>query len=224
MNWFSDEHREIYSRAFTALKKDVTTVGNSLVSTTNYYLTDGYNRVKNKIRDYQVTGEPNNSFGDDPNVSNPYYNSRGDNQNNKNDDVTIGEVNWIGKKQTDEKDQEESISDETDDSVVRMGQIYPDVLVELHKELKHIKRLYVVDEYSNKRLVKGKISSYDYINRIVHGWFSYENRDKKYKWYPTEKLYTSYRQSSPRILTPLDNVMFRYGEDGYKPYRYHPLL
>jgi hypothetical protein len=110
-----------------------------------------------------------------------------------------------------------------------MGKIYPDILIELHLEKKYLTKIYVMDNEGNKKRITGKISSYDYIDKIINQWFVYNcnndsNNSKKYHWYPKEELYTVFRETNNGKLYPMDNVIFQYNSRKYEPHYYHPLM
>jgi len=46
MSWFSDDHKNLYSKALSALYDDVKTASNSLIDTTGNVLILGYNKIK----------------------------------------------------------------------------------------------------------------------------------------------------------------------------------
>ena len=204
MSWFSDEHQMLYSKALGALYEDVKSASSSLMDTTGKVLSSGYEKIREGAdyldrRYYKVPPENDNN-GDNERIGNPYY------------------------EYSTEEPSEIDLSDDTDNYLVEMGKTYPDILVKLNKNNSSINRIWVIDEEGNKKQVRGKIASYEYVNKIIHQWFEYVKRDERgHKWYPTNELYTAYRNSSDR-MNSMDNVIFRYGQSGYKPYHYHPLF
>ncbi len=230
MSWISKEHKKLYSNAFSALYEDVKTASGSLMDTTGKLLTTGYEKVKETAEyvDKKIHNNDSNENIDSDNIE-------GDND----DTDVFGE------------------SDDTDDYLVQMGKIYPDVLIKLNRKNNNLSKIWVIDNEGNKKRITGKIASYDYINTIIHRWFRYEKKldsnsidgnsidgnksndnnsnatnatnatngtNATYKWYPTEELYTAYRQTTPRMLNPIDNILFRYTRDDYQPHYYHPLI
>ncbi len=110
--------------------------------------------------------------------------------------------------------------DTTDEIISNMN--FPEVLIKLSTN-GYICRIWVIKD-GVKTKITGKISSYKHVNDVIHTWFNYEEKEKKWKWYPTTELYTSYRSCTPRILSPIDYVVFKNTPDGYQPYPYHPLI
>jgi hypothetical protein len=194
MNWFSDEHKNIYSKAFSALCEDVKHASGSVWENTKTAVSVGYEKIKEGA-DY---------------IDRKYHDVSEETDDKYNSDEDTSEYN--------------ECTEETDEYIKEIGKVYPDVLVKLHRRNSSVVKIWILDNDGNRKLVRGKIASYEYINNIIHTWFTYENRDKtKCKWYPTNQLYTEYRSSSNK-LNPIDNVLFRYTQDGYKPYHYHPLF
>lgn len=103
---------------------------------------------------------------------------------------------------------------EIDENLIEIGKSFPNVLIKLHKNEAHIVKIYIIDD-SELKPIKGKIDSYPYISKIIHEWFIYENN----KWYPTEDLYTEYRNLSSK-LCPMDKIIFKYQNQEYKPNHY----
>jgi len=185
MNWISDEHKRLYSQAFSALYQDVKTSSLSIINKSKTLINDGYETAKKYYYD----------------MSDDDYDSNNDNSIN---DISNND-NFI------------------DDKLVEMGDFYPDVLVILHREKHYLCKIYVIDDKGHKIPIKGKIHSYKYIHNIIDKWFIYQKFEAGYKWLPTEELYTAYRGSSS-MLSPIDNILFRYGRNEYYPQRYHPLI
>jgi len=129
--------------------------------------------------------------------------------------------------------QEDSNSDNDDDQINNNGNDlesdndsdsdgnhdgnYPNVLITLDKNKHYIRKIYIIKN-GQKEIVSGKISSHKFINDIIHKWFRYELENNS-KWYPTEELYTSYRESS-KVLNPIDNILFKYRKGIYYPRKY----
>ena len=207
MSWFSDEHKTLYSKALGALYDDVKDGASVLIDTTGKLVSTGYKRVREgadyldrRYHDVPPGNKNNDNNGDDGRPENPYY------------------------EYSTEEPSEIDLSDDTDNYLVEMGKTYPDILVNINRNHSSIIRIWVIDEEGNKKQVRGKIASYSYVNKIIHRWFEYAKRDERgHKWYPTNELYTAYRNSSAR-MNSMDNVVFRYGQSGYKPYHYHPLF
>jgi len=200
MSWISKEHKTIYFKAFSALYKDIKTASGSLIDTTGNLLSAGYEKVRDGAEYIdKKLHEDDDSF---EGVNNPIYESR------------------------DDSDYEIDNSDDTDDCLVQMGKIYPDVLINLNSKHNNLNRIWIIDGAGNHKRIKGKIASYEYVNTIIHNWFRYEKSvdSDRYKWYPTEDLYTAYRDSTPRKLNPINKIIFRYDKSGYQPYPYHPLF
>ena len=198
MSWFSDEHKNIYSQAFGALYDDVKNGTSSLMDTTGKLLSTGYEKIKETV----------NNIDDNNNTPCP----------------TVDECVASDECEMTEIDMTE---DTTDEYLLELEKMYPDVLIKLNKTYTNIIKIWIVENNNKLKQVRGKIESYPYINKIIHKWFIYEKRDEKinrgYKWYPTDEMYTAYRESSSR-LNPMDNIVFRYGQQGYRPYYYHPLF
>ena len=204
MSWFSDEHKKIYSKALGALYEDVKSVSSSLIDKTGKVIVVGYNKIKESA-DYldKRYHEVDQSEMDESDVSEP---------NEPSEPIDPSEPSEIDQ------------SEETDESLVEMGKIYPDILVKLHRNHNNIIRIWIIDTNGDKKKITGKISSYPYVDQIIHKWFEYINKNSRgFKWYPKNELYTAYRDSS-HLLNPMDNIIFRYELYGYKPYHYHPLF
>ena len=208
MSWISKEHQSLYSKAFTAFYDDVKTASNSLIDKTGKILSTGYDKVKEGA-DY-VDKKWHKDDSSDDNSSHR--------KNNK-PDKTNNPVYYS----VEDSDAEIDNSDDTDDYLVQMGEIFPDILIKLNSKNNNLCRIWIIDGEGNRKRVNGKIASYDYINKIIHKWFTYEKIKESdlYKWYPTEELYTAYRDSTPRKLNPLNIIIFRYERTGYKPHPYH---
>ncbi len=203
MSWFPDEHKKLYLKALGTLYEDVKDGTSVLIDTTGKVLSSGYEKIREGAdyldrRYYKVP--PANKYEEKESTENPYY------------------------EYSTEEPSEIDLSDDTDNYLVEMGKTYPDILVKLNKNNSSINRIWVIDEEGNKKQIRGKIASYEYVNNIIHRWFEYVKRDERgHKWYPTNELYTAYRNSSA-MMNSMDNVIFRYGQSGYKPYHYHPLF
>lgn len=184
MSWISDEHKRLYSQAFSAFCKDAKTTSLSVIDKTKTIVISGYEIAKKILEDPHTpdTCDDHEDF-----------------DNNSVDD------NFVN------------------DKIAEMGDFYPDVLISLHREKHYLCKIYVIDDNGHKLPIKGKISSYKYIQDIIDKWFIYQKIESGYKWMPTEQLYTSYRESSS-MLRPIDNILFRYGRNEYHPQRYHPLI
>ncbi len=199
MSWFSDEHKKLYTQALGALYEDVKSGASALVDGSGKLIINGYG----KIRDGVV------------------YLDKKYNSEDTNKKVTIDSP----KKNTTENDTSEiDISEDIDDYLIEIGNTCPDVLVRLNKDHNHIMKIWVIEDNGILKPVRGKIESYQYISKLIHKWFIYESRNNLgCKWYPSEDLYTAYRNSSSR-LNPMDDIVFRYTQQGYKPFHYHPLF
>lgn len=206
MSWFSEERKKLYSKALGALYEDVKTASSSLLDTTGKVIVTGYEKIKEGAdyldRRYHDVPDYPESHNNNNHHPNNYYDEQPD----------ISETDDIDG------------SDDTDDYLVEMGTIYPDILIRLNRNHYNISKIWVLDNDGNRTRIRGKIASYAYVDNIIHRWFEYENKNERgHKWYPTNELYTVHRKSSTR-LNPIDNVIFRYGKEGYKPYHYHPLF
>lgn len=104
---------------------------------------------------------------------------------------------------------------DTSDNNIIINSEYPDVLIRISKK-KYINGIWLIID-NNKQKVTGKISSYPHISVIIHKWFRYNSVDDKYHWYPTLDLYTKYRESTPRELKVMDNILFKYDGTDYVP-------
>jgi hypothetical protein len=196
MSWFSDEHKKIYSQALGALYEDVKSCTNAVVDGTGKLISTSYE----KIRDGVIYLDKKYNTEDLEETSNNQV------KNINDSDIDI------------------DISEDTDDYIVEMGKMFPDILIKLNKNHTYIAKIWVIENNGTLKPVRGKIESYQYINKLIHKWFAYETKNSRgYKWYPTNELYTAYRNSSNR-LTPIDDIIFRYTEQGYKPFHYHPLF
>lgn len=143
----------------------------------------------------------------------------------------IKESEYIGNyyktdKNSDNKNNDEEENKDQDEQIenIIIDEKYPDVLVEFNRKYNNISKIWIFDNKRNKIRVSGKISSYQYINEIIHKWFIYEKSNKdddRYKWYPTEELYTICRGNT-RILNPIDNIIFKYQINKYVPHHYVP--
>lgn len=205
MSWFSDEHKKIYSQAWGALYEDVKSGSSVLMNNTTKILSTGYEKIKEGVT---------------------YL----DKKYNTNDHTPSGNpssVNNLNKHSENNMDDSEvDISEDTDDYLVEIGKMTPDILIKLHKTHSNIIRIWIIEKDGTHKPVKGKIDSYPYISTLIHRWFVYENRsldNKIVKWYPTDDLHTEYRNLSNR-LSPMDDIIFRYTQSGYKPFPYHPLF
>ena len=205
MSWFSDEHKRLYSQALGALYEDVKTGTSALVDTTGKLVSTGYEKIKEGVV-----------------YLDKKYNTAPDQPNNTNKNKRVDEtVNDSANESVNES--EIDMSEDTDEYILNVGKVYPDILIKLSKRHTNIIRIFIIEANGTHRPVKGKIESYPYISQLIHQWFVYESRNERSKWYPTDNLYTEYRKSSNR-LSSMDDILFRYNYDGYKPFPYHPLL
>lgn len=203
MSWIPDEHKRLYSQAFSALYQDVKATSSSIINKSKELAVNGYETIKKYYHDDPNGYDDWNCDSDsaDPNVYDDSWNYVNTNlDNNSADDNSNFNI-----------------------KIAEMGDFYPDVLVILHREKHYLCKIYVIDDKGHKISIKGRISSYRYIHNIINKWFIYQKFESGYKWLPTEELYTAYRESSS-MLSPIDNILFRYGRNEYYPQRYHPLI
>ena len=193
--WFSDDHKNLYSRALGALYDDVKNASSSLMDTTSKVLVSGYEKIKTTA-DY---------------LDKRYHDDGSNNTNSNN-------TNFKSDYSTEEPSDIDN-SEDTEDYIIEMGKIYPDILIKLNKNHFNINKIWVLSE-RRRILVRGKIASYPYVNNIIHEWFEYKTiNERGHKWYPTNELYTAYRESSRRLAF-IDNILFRYSLGGYKPHHW----
>ncbi len=219
MSWFSEDHKKLYFKALGALYDDVKTVSSSLMDTTGKVLVSGYEKIKTTAdyldkRYHNVETEMDNPLNPLTNPLNPLTS----NQNTPNPYINFS-YDYSTEEPSDMDNSDET--SEINDYIVEMGKISPDVLIKLNKNHSNINKMWVLND-GERILVRGKIASYPYVNTIIHEWFEYKSTDERgSKWYPTDELYTTYRNSS-RKLVPINNILFKYGREGYKPQQYHP--
>jgi len=203
MSWFSEEHKKIYSQAWSAFYDDLKSASNSIISTTGKYVNTGYEKI--------VEGA--NYLDKKYNTSSPDNNNNNEHNDHEHNISNISEISDINLSNIDDYD-----------TMDHIDMIYPDVLIKLHKTLRNITKIFVLKD-GKMELLKGKIDSYKYVAKIIRQWFIYERKNNtNMKWYPKDELYTAYRESSTRLGT-MDDILFRYDHvGGYLPYHYHPLL
>lgn len=202
MDWIPIKHKDLYYKAAGALYEDAKTLSASLLDTTGKVISNGYEIVKENVNYIDKKWHES----DESESKNPLLS---DSDNYESEDY----------------ESDTYLIDETDESLVSMGRVYPDILIELYPEKKYLSKIYVMDNEGNKNRITGKISSYDYIDKIINQWFVYDNdKTKKYHWYPKEELYTAFREYSGGKLYPMDNVIFQYYNGRYEPHYYHPLM
>jgi len=207
MSWFSDEHKKLYTQALGALYEDVKSGANAIVDGTGKLITSGYG----KIRDGVVYLDKK---------YNTEYTDKKCNSEDIDKNVVVDSKKIINENETSEID----ISEDTDDYLLEIGKTCPDVLVKLNRDYNHIVKVWVIEKDGTFKPVRGKIESYQYISKLIYKWFIYESRNNLgCKWYPSDELYTAYRNSSNR-LNSMDDIVFRYTQQGYKPFHYHPLF
>lgn len=187
MSWFSDEHKNLYSQALSALYDDVKIISTNAIDTSGKLMHTGYEKIKETVN-Y---------------IDKKYHQDSSDDNDNS------------------ESDNEIDITDDTDDYILEVGKMFPDILIKLGKN--RISKIWIIENDGTLKPVRGKIDSYEYISVLIHRWFVYTSNDNNYGWYPTDDLYTVYRESSSR-LNNMDEIVFKYGYNGYKPYHYNPLL
>jgi len=197
MNWISEDHKNLYSKAASAFYSDLKKGTGILINNGEKAASVGYEKVIEGINYFK---DPDKTKKDNK-IDNPYY---------------IDSIEDII-----EDEFEDSIdnTENTDDSdyINQLGKINPKVLIILGKN-NEIKKIYIINGEKLTQ-IRGKIASYDYINTIIFQWFRYE---KNCKWYPKTKLYTSYRQNGSK-LEHMDKIVF-INDNGYYPHPYHPLI
>jgi len=212
MSWIPDKHRKLYTAAASAMYIDLKTATKNIVEKTSDLIATGYEKIKDKYNNNNVSTNNINS----------------DNLSDDNIDIDISE----------------NISNEyNDDPIVIFtnNQIRSrpdsDVLIKINKKHKNITKIWSIDSNGIKTQIKGKISSYEHINNIIHEWFVYENKiqsdseeDKirtssnsreyktSWKWYPTLELYTKYRELSNGVLQQIDMILFKQRNGKYLPF------
>ena len=201
MNWITNEHKRLYRKAASAIYQDIKTGGSSLMDTTGNIISIGSEKIKDGIEYIDQTLKDKSS-----------------------EEGSSGEGSGEEGSGEDGSDEEGSIEEgsSTDEYILSMEKDYPNVLVKLDKKHKYIKKIFIIDLEGNKKLVKGKISSYEYVDKIIHQWFIYQEKEPQTvcKWYPTTELYTEYRNSTPTLIFPIHEILFEFKNNIYAPHQY----
>ena len=182
----SDEHKKIYTDAINALSQDIKIISSRLIDRTGNVLAVGYDATIDLIGSIPaawITPFKTRFWKSQETIP-----INGGSENADGEDIF-------------------DLSDEIDATLLTVST--PDILVILRK--KYISRVYVFDECGSKKLVKGKIIEYPYINEAIHEWFklSASEGNIKWRWYAKDKL----------DITEETEVLFRYSPTGYYPFR-----
>jgi hypothetical protein len=228
MSWIPAKHRKLYTAAATALYIDLKTVTKNIVTKTSDIISTGYEKIKDNY----------NTFGD----SSPPLDKKINSDMNIASDMNIDSDSICSS----EEFSINSVLGEDFISRTDFNEFYndgPEVLIKINRKRKNITKIWII-ENGVKTQIKGKISSYPYINNIIHNWFVYENKirsrsnsqedkinsqdktedktlEDKWRWYPTLELYTKYRESSNGVLKQIDMILFKQFNGTYLPFSYN---
>lgn len=204
MSWFSDKNNKLYKDALTALYDDSKTLSLLALDKTKTIIVSSYDKVKDGINYLDKKYHEDSSNNEDSSDSN-------------NEDSSDNEDYFNSSNQSNQ---------DTDEYIFKMEPSKPNILIKLKP---YITKIWVIDEEGNKRSVKGKISSYPYVNNIINQWFEYKqivdqkqinNFNPSNRWYPSTEMLTTYRFSDSNRLNPLNIVIFKHDGIKYKPYPY----
>lgn len=212
--WFSDKHKDIYSKAYNALCEDAVNISSNIYEKTKNVASYSYNYVKRKAetatdiacRSYDnikanINNNDNNNSSDN--------NINDNNNNNRDDDSDGSDDNNILDVRNDNS------SDNTEDSINELCENNPDIIIHLDDKYKYIRTVSIFTICERK--IKGKLRSYPHVNNVIHEWFLYVNS----KWIPKAKLYDHFKESLPgaKYLEHINKIWFVYDDvkNQYQP-------
>jgi hypothetical protein len=197
MSWLSLKNKQIYNDAFNALYEDTKTVGQFLINKTSEVAKQGYKKIEQGVTYLDKRYSKNNST---ENYSNK-------NHSNNQDNISQSNLTEL-----------ELLSDDTIHNNVCDNFCDSDgVIIDLSSKM-YIKRIYIIKD-GEKIRVNGKIASYANVDNIIRSWFEYEEINGSWRWIPSDKLMTAYRDSTSQLVK-MKSIIFKWSlnTSSYTPY------
>jgi cobalamin biosynthesis protein CobT len=226
MSWVSDKHKDLYSKAFSAFRTDISNGisnisegGKKLLSAGYEKAKEGYNYISAELIDIHNQNSQNGQNTDNDSNDNDSNDNNNDDNNNNNSDGSDSVISESSDNICTIEDSSRSYEDNqiTD---VRTDKI----IIQLSRTDSRVKKIWRININDELEPIKGRMTSYKSVNGIIQEWFNYETKNNKdWRWYPKIELYTSWRQLSKK-LSPMEFIVFKKLDGRYYPHPYHPLI